>query len=134
MDNQEFNIDDIIAEVNAGFVRVSDEKAENTAAQKRRTFRADEPKTEKKAKPAKRKKEKDIIRSHDEIRPVRIEQPRPVGKRILSAVGKIFAILLETVLLLAVALYGVMFVLAKGPSPTARDLFVMSVRETSAMY
>ena len=31
------------------------------------------------------------------------------------------------------ALYGFLFVLAKGPSPTARDLFVMSVRETSAM-
>ena len=30
-------------------------------------------------------------------------------------------------------LYGVMFILAKGPSPTARDLFVISVRETSAV-
>ena len=34
---------------------------------------------------------------------------------------------------MAAALYGVMYVLAKGPSPTARNLFVMSVRETSAM-
>lgn len=47
--------------------------------------------------------------------------------------GRLTLLLLETVLLLAVALYGVMYVLAKGPSPTARDLFVMSVRETSAV-
>ena len=51
----------------------------------------------------------------------------------LAVLGKIMLILLETVLLLAVALYGVGYVLAKGPSPTARDLFVMSVRETSAV-
>ena len=36
-------------------------------------------------------------------------------------------------LLLAGGLYGVMYVLAKGPSPTARDMFVRSVRETSAI-
>ena len=47
--------------------------------------------------------------------------------------GKLLLFLLETTLLLAIALYGVMFVLAKGPSTTARDLFVMSVRETSAV-
>ena len=47
--------------------------------------------------------------------------------------GKLLAFLLETALILVIALYGVMFVLAKGPSPTARDLFVMSVRETSAV-
>ncbi len=50
-----------------------------------------------------------------------------------GVLGRILALLLETVLLLVIALYGVMFVLAKGPSPTARDLFVMSVRETSAV-
>ena len=51
----------------------------------------------------------------------------------LAVLGKLILILLETVLLLVVALYGVMYVLAKGPSPTARDLFVRSVRETSAI-
>ena len=57
----------------------------------------------------------------------------PKGKKIMSIIGKIGLILLETVLLLAIAVYGVMYVLAKGPSPTARDLFVRSVRETSAI-
>lgn len=51
-------------------------------------------------------------------------------KRVLFRLG---FLLLETVLILVLALYGVMFVLAKGPSPTARNLFVLSVRETSAV-
>ena len=55
-------------------------------------------------------------------------------RRIVGIVGKCMIVLLQTVLLVAVALYCVMFVLAKGPSPTARDLFVLSVRETSAVY
>ena len=60
------------------------------------------------------------------------EKKPSVARKIFSVLGKLFILLLETVLLLAVALYGVMFVLAKGPSPTARDLFVRSVQETSA--
>lgn len=58
------------------------------------------------------------------------EKPRRKGLKLL---GKLLLILLETVLLLVVALYSVMYVLAKGPSPTARELFVRSVRETSAI-
>ena len=53
--------------------------------------------------------------------------------KVMGVVGKIFLVLLETVLLLAVALHGVMYVLAKGPSPAASELFVRSVRETSAI-
>ena len=64
-----------------------------------------------------------------------VEKPTKKGglKKFLVFLGKLALILVETVLLLAVALYGVMYVLAKGPSPTARDIFVMSVRETSAI-
>ena len=64
---------------------------------------------------------------------VKAEKKKSGGKKFLAFLGKFALILLETVLLLAVALYGVMYVLAKGPSPTARDIFVMSVRETSAI-
>ena len=53
--------------------------------------------------------------------------------RKISLLTKAALILLETVLLLTVALYGFLYVLAKGPSTTARDIFVMSVRETSAI-
>lgn len=54
-------------------------------------------------------------------------------RKAMKVLATVFIILLETVLLLAGALYGVMFVLAKGPSPTARDIFIRSVRETSAV-
>ncbi len=47
--------------------------------------------------------------------------------------GRLFTFLLVTVLLVAVALYGAMYVVCKGPSPTMRDLFVRTVQETSAI-
>ena len=51
--------------------------------------------------------------------------------------GRIFAklllLLVETLLLAAIILYGAMYILAKGPSPTIRKIFVNSVRETSAV-
>lgn len=62
-----------------------------------------------------------------------LPKKKPLWRRFLGGIGKLVVLLLETVLLLVIALYGVMYVLAKGPSPTARDLFVMSVRETSAI-
>ena len=55
------------------------------------------------------------------------------ARKFFAFLGKLLLFVIETALLLVIALYGLMFVLAKGPSPTARDLFVMSVRETSAM-
>lgn len=58
---------------------------------------------------------------------------KPWLSKLLKVLGKSLLILLETVVLLVITLYGVMFILAKGPSPTARDIFVMSVRETSAV-
>lgn len=54
-------------------------------------------------------------------------------KGVARVILRIFLILIETLLLLAMALYGVMYMLAKGPSPTASRLFVNSVRETSAV-
>ena len=69
----------------------------------------------------------------DETSPAPAKVSRSPWKKVLTAAGVTGLILLETVLLLAGALYGVMYVLAKGPSPTARNIFVMSVRETSAV-
>lgn len=51
-----------------------------------------------------------------------------------KAIGKFLIWLIVTALLLVGALYGVMYILTNGPSPTARKLFVRSVRETSAVY
>ena len=95
MENDVFNIDDILAEVE-----------EFGAARP-------EPAPELEEVPARKKKSG--------------------ARSFFGFLGKLLAIILETVLLLAIVLYGVMYVLAKGPSPTARDIFVMSVRETSAV-
>lgn len=62
-----------------------------------------------------------------------IDRPRSLVGRIALAVLKILAIVVETVLLIVIVLYSVMFLLTKGPSRSARDIFVMSVRETSAI-
>lgn len=62
------------------------------------------------------------------------EEPAPSRLRGLGrGLAKVAITVVATLLLLVVTLYGVMYVLAKGPSPTARDLFVRSVRETSAV-
>ena len=51
----------------------------------------------------------------------------------LSIAFKVLLVVVETLLLIVLALYGVMYVVAKGPSETARERFVLSVRETSAI-
>lgn len=56
----------------------------------------------------------------------RKKQSLRIIKRAAAAAG-------VNLLLIAVALYGVMFVLARGPSETAKRLFVLSVKETSAV-
>ena len=48
-------------------------------------------------------------------------------------IGRFFAFLLVTLLSLALVLLGVVWVLEKGPSPTATEIFTRSVRETSAI-
>lgn len=47
-------------------------------------------------------------------------------------IGRISAIILAVLLLVVFALLNVIFVLERGPSPTATRLFVLSVKETSA--
>lgn len=59
---------------------------------------------------------------------------RNTGKKELRTVlGRIGAVTLLVVVWLVVLLYDAMFVLAKGPSPTAQNMFVCSVQETSAV-
>lgn len=78
-----------------------------------------------------KKREENTLFPASDMQPVMAKTP--FSRRILRFVGRLSLFLLETVLLLALGAYGVLYVLAKGPSTTARDLFVMSVRETSAM-
>ncbi len=53
-------------------------------------------------------------------------------KRILKYTGRGALVVLTLLLAVIIALYTVMFILVKGPSETARTLFVRSVMETSA--
>ena len=52
-----------------------------------------------------------------------------VGK----VIGRILIVFFTTLLMIVAALYLLMLVIAKGPSPTAKGLFVRSVKETSAI-
>lgn len=54
-------------------------------------------------------------------------------KSAAAFLGKTFLLLLETVMLAAALLLGAIFVVTHGPSEAAKRLFVMSVKETSAM-
>jgi len=46
--------------------------------------------------------------------------------------GRVAAIVAAVLLIIIIAAYGIMWILVNGPSPTARKLFVLSVKETSA--
>ena len=61
----------------------------------------------------------------------RQEPGRPA--RVGVIIGRIFFVILLTVLLLCAFLYGVIWMVCCGPSETARNQFVLSVRETSAI-
>jgi exopolysaccharide biosynthesis protein len=61
------------------------------------------------------------------------DREKKLKKRILKYLTRFFVTLLVSVILLAGGIYSVMFMLVNGPSKTASDLFVMSVKETSAI-
>lgn len=61
------------------------------------------------------------------------KKKRSLSNRLSAFFGRTIFFLLLTVVLVVVSLYSVMYVLVHGPSPSARDLFVISVRETSAV-
>lgn len=69
----------------------------------------------------------------EETPPHKQKSPKAGGKKFLRFLGCTAALLAETVVLLLTLAYGAMYVVCKGPSPTARNLFVMTVRETSAV-
>ncbi len=55
------------------------------------------------------------------------------GKKALRICLRVTSVIGVTLVLIVAALYGVCFVLVKGPSETAKNQFVFSVKETSAM-
>lgn len=61
------------------------------------------------------------------------ETKQRTKRRTGRVLGRLALLLAETLLLVCIALYALMFVLAKGPSPRAASDFVLTVRETSAL-
>lgn len=49
-----------------------------------------------------------------------------------TVIARVLIVFAVTLLLIVIALYGVMLILTHGPSESAKRLFVMSVKETSA--
>ena len=127
MKYEDVNIDDLLADVEK---LLGDEPRK---VESPKVSAPSEIKVEKKAKTPEKAEEKTEVKKVKKTK--KNPKPKKASKirKFFVGLGKTLLVLLETVLLLVIALYGVMYVLAKGPSPTARDLFVMSVRETSAM-
>ncbi|MBO5282949.1 MAG: hypothetical protein J6B43_07490, partial [Lachnospiraceae bacterium] len=130
MENESFILDDILAEFGSESAEPKQTGGTEITPEPEST-QSIEPESE--PKPKKKAARKAETSAWDDVEPQPKKKESGVRK-FFRFMAKLFLILLETVLLVAVLLYGVMYVLAKGPSPTARDLFVMSVRETSAMY
>lgn len=61
------------------------------------------------------------------------KKSRRQKSKVRRIIGRIAVFILTTALLIVVALYGVMWILVNGPSKRAKQLFVISVRETSAI-
>ncbi len=103
---------------------------------------APEQKEEPKAEPAEAPREKKVPKSEKNAdhkkkskkKGKKKKKKKSAFRKFLTFLGRFLIFLMVTALLLVGALYGVMYVLVEGPSPTARGIFVMSVRETSAIY
>jgi len=54
------------------------------------------------------------------------------NKTIVRTIGRCLLLIVTVLLILLIAAFGIMGILVHGPSPTARRLFVLSVKETSA--
>ena len=119
MEHEEFNFDDIMAELQAQLY-------EETGRKPQEPEKAPEPQQSREP-----KKEQEPRESRPAAEPA-VKKPS-----FLRRLGRFFArwliFLLLTAILLAVTLYGALYIVCKGPSESARDLFVMSVRETSAI-
>ena len=56
---------------------------------------------------------------------------RTKGNAVLGVIGRIMAVIGVTLLLLIIFLYSAIAIIVRGPSETAKELFVYSMKETS---
>ena len=76
-----------------------------------------------------------IPESQPEIEDSPAEAPAAPRKKlsVLGIIGRVMSFVLATVIIVLCGALGLIYSLSRGPSDSARDLFVMSVRETSAV-
>jgi len=68
----------------------------------------------------------------DDISVNNCNKPKSVKNTIASFVLKLISFVLTTLVIVLIGALGIVYLLSKGPSPSATELFVLSVRETSA--
>ena len=61
-----------------------------------------------------------------------VEKPKAKRPGIFGIVARVLSFVLATVVLVLCGALGVVYLMSRGPSESARDLFVLSLRETSA--
>ncbi|MBR6681480.1 MAG: phosphodiester glycosidase family protein, partial [Clostridia bacterium] len=71
-------------------------------------------------------------KSH-KIKKLKRRRPKKKGKTIFKVIRRILLCFFTLILLIVAGLYGVFYVVFKGPSPAARDKLVTSTLEMSAM-
>ena len=63
---------------------------------------------------------------------VQIKKKKKKNSKVLTIIGRVLSVLGVTLLMLVLGIYLIMWICTHGPSPVAKDLFVLSVRESSA--
>ncbi len=63
-----------------------------------------------------------------------VPETLPSKKKVgfFGIIGRVLSFMLATVIIIAAGAFGLVYMLSRGPSDSARDLFVLSLRETSA--
>jgi len=80
---------------------------------------------------AESKSESEEVKAEDSSAEEQESQKKPKSK-IVKFIGRFFAFLGVTLLMVIIGLYVVMWIVTKGPSSQIKELFVLSVRESSA--
>lgn len=79
--------------------------------------------------------ESEEVKAEDSSEDSSTEEPESQKKpksKIVKFIGRFFAFLAVTLLMVIIGLYVVMWIVTKGPSSQIKELFVLSVRESSA--
>lgn len=68
----------------------------------------------------------------EDISVINSDTVKTVKNTIASFVLKLLSFVMATLVIVLIGAFGIVYLLSKGPSPSATELFVLSVRETSA--